>query len=46
MIDYPFWVNDFDRVKDHRLTHPQVAKIFDYPVAFWYGTKEHKELVK
>jgi len=46
MIDYPFWVNDFDRVKDHRLTHPQVAKIFDYPVAFWYGTKEHKRVSK
>lgn len=42
MLDYPFWVNDFDRVKDHRLTHPSVAKIFEHPVAFWYGTKENK----
>ena len=42
MLDYPFWVNDFDRVKDHRLTHPEVTKIFDYPVAFWYGAKRNK----
>ena len=42
MIDYPFWVNDFDRVKDHRLTHPEVAKIFRQPVAFWYGAKKNK----
>ena len=42
MLDYPFWVNDFDRVKDHRLTHPEVAKIFEQPVAFWYGAKRNK----
>lgn len=42
MLNYPFWVNDFDRVKDHRLTHPEVTKIFDYPVAFWYGAKRNK----
>lgn len=42
MIKYPFWVNDFDRVKDHRLTHPDVAKIFEQPVAFWYGAKKNK----
>ena len=42
MLSYPFWVNDFDRVKDHRLTHPSVAKIFEHPVAFWYGAKKNK----
>ena len=42
MINYPFWVNDFDRVKDHRITHPEVAKIFQQPVAFWYGAKKNK----
>ena len=42
MIDYPFWVNNFDRVKDHRLKYPEVAKIFDHPVAFWYGAKKNK----
>ena len=42
MLNYPFWVNDFDRVKDHRITHPDVAKIFEQPVAFWYGAKRNK----
>ena len=42
MLKYPFWVNDFDRVKDHRITHPSVAKIFEHPVAFWYGAKRNK----
>ena len=46
MLSYPFWVNDFDRVKDHRLTHPSVAKIFDQPVAFWYGAKKNKNANK
>ena len=42
MLNYPFWVNDFDRVKDHRITHPDVGKIFEQPVAFWYGAKRNK----
>lgn len=46
MLSYPFWVNDFDRVKDHRLTHPSVAKIFEHPVAFWYGAKKNKNANK
>jgi endoglucanase len=46
MFSYPFWVNDFDRVKDHRLTHPEVAKIFEHPVAFWYGAKKNKNANK
>ena len=25
-MEYPFWVNNFDRVKDHRLAYPSVAK--------------------
>jgi|TARA_R110001606_G_scaffold397971_1_gene575905 endoglucanase len=46
MFTYPFWVNDFDRVKDHKLTHPLVAKIFEQPVAFWYGAKRGKKALK
>tara|TARA_B100001287_G_scaffold251343_1_gene232486 strand:+ start:52 stop:900 length:849 start_codon:yes stop_codon:yes gene_type:complete len=46
MIDYPFWVNNFDRVKDHKLTHPEVTKIFQQPVAFWYGAKKNKNANK
>ena len=38
-MSYPFWVNDFDRVKDHRIEYPAVSKIFEYPVSFWYGER-------
>ena len=41
-MEYPFWVNDFDRVKDHRQTHQSVAKIFEYPVSFWFGMRKGK----
>jgi len=46
MLNYPFWVNDFDRVKDHKITHPEVTKIFQQPVAFWYGAKKNKNANK
>lgn len=42
MIDYPFWVNNFDRVKDHKLEYPNVSKIFEHPVSFWYGDRKGK----
>ena len=38
-MDYPFFVNNFDRVKDHKLTHPAVSEIFKHPVSFWYGQR-------
>lgn len=46
MLDYQFWVNNFDRVKDHRKTHPLVSKIFDHPVAFWYGQRHGRKVNK
>jgi len=39
---YPFYVNDFDRVKNFRKDFPGVGKIFDYPVSFWYGARRGK----
>ena len=42
MIDYPFWVNNFDRVKDHKQEFPNVSKIFEQPVSFWYGDRKGK----
>jgi len=42
MIDYPFYVNDFDRVKDHKINYPEVSEIFKYPQSFWYGEKNGK----
>jgi len=38
-MDYPFYINDFDRVKDHKLKYPSVSKIFDQPVSFWFGER-------
>ena len=44
MINYPFWVNDFDRVKDHKIKYPLSSKIFEQPVSFWYGERNGKEI--
>jgi len=38
-MDYPFYINDFDRVKDHKLVYPSVSKIFEHPVSFWFGER-------
>ena len=45
-LNYPFWVNDFDRVKDHRINFPLSSRIFEHPVAFWYGSKKGKPVKK
>ena len=45
-LNYPFWVNDFDRVKDHKQTYPLASKIFEHPVSFWYGERNGKEMEK
>ena len=41
--DYPWYVHDYDRVKNYRKDFPTVGKIFEYPVAFWYGERNGKE---
>ena len=43
-LEYPFWVNDFDRVRDHKQKYPLASKIFEYPTAFWYGERNGKEM--
>lgn len=51
-MDYPFWVNDFDRVKNYREKYPLSPQIFEQPQSFWYGdvgkplTKSIKRLLK
>jgi endoglucanase len=42
-MDYPFYVNDFDRIRNHREKYPVAGKIFEYPVAFWFGVKKGKK---
>ena len=44
LTDYPFWVNNFDRVKDHKIKYPLASKIFEHPVSFWYGERNGKEM--
>lgn len=43
-MQYPFFVNNFDRVKNFRTAHPNVGKIFEYPVSFWYGDRHGKDV--
>ena len=45
-MDYPFWINDFDRVRDHKQNFPLASKIFEHPVSFWYGERNGKEMEK
>ena len=45
-LNYPFWVNDFDRVKDHKQKFPLASNIFQHPVSFWYGERNGKEMEK
>ena len=45
-LNYPFWVNNFDRVKDHKIQYPLASKIFEHPVSFWYGERNGKTIEK
>jgi len=45
-MEYPFWVNDFDRIKDHKSQYPNIDKIFSYPVSFWFGTRQGRGPIK
>ena len=45
-LNYPFWVNDFDRVKDYKEQYPLATKIFEKPVSFWYGSRNGKQMEK
>lgn len=45
-MDYTFWVNDFDRIKNHKEQYPKAGKIFNYPVSFWFGVRSGKKKFK
>ena len=45
-LNYPFWVNNFDRGKDHKIQYPLASKIFEHPVSFWYGERNGKTIEK
>ena len=44
MKSYPFWVPDYDRVKDHKSEYPNVSKIFEHPTSFWFGQRSGKPI--
>lgn len=46
MKNYPFWINDFDRVKNHKAQYPAVSEIFQHAVSFWYGERRGKPVKK
>jgi hypothetical protein len=41
-MEYPFWINDFDRIKNYKDKYPLASKIFEYPQSFWYGDNPKK----
>jgi endoglucanase len=43
---YPFWVNNFNRVKNYQSEYPLVTEIFKHPVSFWYGQRNNKPVTK
>ena len=36
-MEYPFWINDFNRIKNYQDEYPLALEIFKQPQAFWYG---------
>lgn len=38
------WTANYDRVRDHKITCPEVAKIFEHPIAQWYGERKGKRI--
>jgi len=41
-MNYPFWVNDFDRIGKYNERYPLAHKIFKHPSAFWFGDNPKK----
>ena len=42
-MEYPFWINDFDRVGNkYTKNYPLSKEIFKYPSSFWFGDNPKK----
>lgn len=41
-MEYPFWINDFDRIPNYKNKYPLASKIFEHPQSFWYGDNPKK----
>ena len=35
-MEYPFWINDFNRISNYQNDYPLALNIFKYPQSFWY----------
>ena len=43
-MKYPFWVFDWNRVKDYQDQYPLTKEIFKYPLSLWYGNRSAKPI--
>ena len=43
-MNYPFWVFDWNRVKDYQDEYPLTKEIFKYPLSLWYGNRSAKPI--
>ena len=43
-MNYPFWVFDWNRVKDYQEKYPLSKEIFKYPLSLWYGKRNAKPI--
>ena len=41
-MNYPFWVQDFNRIRNYQDTYPLALEIFKHPQSFWYGDNPKK----
>ena len=43
-MKYPFWVFDWNRVKDYQEKYPLSKEIFKHPLSLWYGNRSAKPI--
>jgi endoglucanase len=43
-MNYPFWVFDWNRVRDYQEQYPLSKEIFKHPLSLWYGNRSAKPI--
>jgi endoglucanase len=46
MFDYRFYVNDYNRISNHKGQYPKAELIFNYPIAAWFGVRNGKKKIQ
>jgi hypothetical protein len=41
-MEYPFWVNDFNRIRNYQDKYPLALEIFKHPQSFGFGENNQK----